>query len=240
MDPRLKQAAKRLLDIASKMEKKALEETFFVCESCNHTASLVSINRARKEAADKHGIENIAEITANDSIACKACDGTMLYVPTEESRKYYIEAAEGDDALPPLEEPREEEAPREMPEEEESGEEKPKKPKKEKSEIFDPVDEQEEGEEELPPAELGKAEVSEREEPEEEPEEEAGVIEEEVAEAEAEEPEKKEKPKPKKKTKDKPDDGKVKFPKDETPKFEKMPKDASEEFRAAVSKYWPE
>ena len=46
------------------------------------------------------------------------------------------------------------------------------------------------------------------------------------------------KPKRKPKKRDKPDDGKATFPKEESPKFEKMPKEASDdEFLRSVARY---
>lgn len=237
MDPRLKQAAARILEISSKLEKRASEQTFFVCDSCNHTASLASINRMRKEAADSQGIKDVGEVTVNDSLECKACGGDMSYVPTEESRRFYVEAADEED-LPPVGEEEPEEG---KPEEEESEEEGPKG-----KTPFKPVDEQETEDMDLGLPEEGAPGkgVPEKKPGEEETMEEEGVIEEEVPEEtpegeESEKPSVEKKPKKKKTTKDKPDDKKVKFPKDETPKFEKMPKDASEGFHAAVAKYWP-
>jgi len=88
----MKQAAEELLKIADEIEKEAAEVTEFVCDQCNHTATLASINEKRKEAAKQAG-ENVtvSEITVNDSVNCPACDGIMTYRPTEASEEYYID-----------------------------------------------------------------------------------------------------------------------------------------------------
>lgn len=243
MDPKLKQAAARILEISSKLEKRASEQTFFVCDSCNHTASLASINKMRKQAADAYGIKDVEDVTVNDSLECKACGGEMSYVPTEESRKYYVEAAE-EGELPPMEEGESEE-PKEEPKEELEEEGKPEKKPKKKPEEEGPAEEgePEEGEGPFKPVDEQESEDIDLglegapgKKPEEEESMEEGVLEEEVPEEAPEKPKKKPK---KKKTPDKPDDEKVQFPKDKTPKFEKMPKEASAGFRAAVAKYWP-
>jgi C4-type Zn-finger protein len=99
----MKQAAEELLKIADEIEKEASEVTSFVCDSCNHTATLASINEKRKMAADEAAREAnkevvIGEITVNDKVHCPACEGTMSYHPTEASEQYYIdEKAAGDD-----------------------------------------------------------------------------------------------------------------------------------------------
>lgn len=88
----IKNAAEELLKVADEIEKEAAEVTKFVCDSCNHTATLALINGKRREAAEGMG-ENVAvsDITVNDQIACPACDGQMFYQATEESAPYYFD-----------------------------------------------------------------------------------------------------------------------------------------------------
>lgn len=97
----MKQAAEELLKIADSIEKEAAEVTEFVCDSCNHTATLASINEKRKEAAEQAGDNvTVSNITVNDTVNCPACDGIMSYRPTEASEEYYIDEdkiAENDD-----------------------------------------------------------------------------------------------------------------------------------------------
>lgn len=89
----LKETAKDLLKVADEIEVEAAEVTNFVCDSCNHTATLAKINEKRKQAAEEAG-ENVtvSPITVNDKIMCPACDeGAMSYQATEESQRFYIE-----------------------------------------------------------------------------------------------------------------------------------------------------
>ena len=86
-------AAEKLFEIADAIEKQASEKTFFVCEGCNHTASLETINSSRAKFAFENQIESVASITVEDTIACRACGGDMKYAATEESEKFFIEAA---------------------------------------------------------------------------------------------------------------------------------------------------
>lgn len=213
MDKTIKVAAQKLLDLAASIEKEASEKTFFVCEGCNHTASLGEINQKRKAVAASMNIDKVADVTVNERISCPACDGEMSYVATEDSSKYYLES-DDEDALPgePLVE--EEKKPVLPGLEEEKPEEKS---------TFEPVDEQKDDDE----LDLSFGE----EDTDEEPEEDSGVVEETVTEEMPEEMSE-EKPKP-----DKPDDKKAKYPKKPVPKFEKMPKDASEEMQQAIMKY---
>lgn len=91
----LKKAAEGLLKIAENIEKDAAEVTEFVCEDCNHTATLATINEKRIEAAK--GCEEdvkVAEITVNDKLTCPACGGVMSYRATEASAPYYIDERE--------------------------------------------------------------------------------------------------------------------------------------------------
>lgn len=88
----LKQAAEELLKIADEIEKEAEEVTQFVCEKCNHTAALATINTMRKEAAESaEETITVADVTVNDSIQCPACDGLMSYKATEASESYYFD-----------------------------------------------------------------------------------------------------------------------------------------------------
>jgi len=86
----MKQAAEQLLKIADDIEKDAAEVTSFVCNKCNHTATLAMINAKRKEAAKEHQAA-AADISVNDSIHCPACDGVMAYQETEASKPYYYD-----------------------------------------------------------------------------------------------------------------------------------------------------
>jgi len=236
-----KTAAQKLLEIADAIDKEAAESSYFVCASCNHTASLASINARRAKAAAAEGIPDVEPVTVNEVIGCPACQGDMRYVPTEMSERFYVEAAEGDD---PLAVPAGavEETPVPAPE----GQGVPKPPKKKPEgdeddsggEIFKPVDEQKEEmaepdeEEEINLDYEGDGEEDESapgDGDEEAPEEVSEEVSEE-AEGEVEEPKKK----PKKK--DKPDDGKPSLPKDQTPKFE-FPKKASADIDDLAKKY---
>jgi len=92
MGSNIKFAAETLFKIADKLEKEAAENTYFVCDSCNHTASLSDINAKRKVAGEGHNVKRVANVSVNDGVACLACGGKMAYVPTETSQKYYVEA----------------------------------------------------------------------------------------------------------------------------------------------------
>jgi len=290
----LKEAAENLLNVANALEKEAFDRTFFVCQSCNHTASLTSINAKRNKVAKEMGVKNVNTVTVNEKVSCPACDGVLEYVPTDESSKYYVEAAEG----APLEIAPPSDVSPDMPKDELLPPPEKKKPPKEEvpedtGSIFAPVDEREKDEElnldfpegegksedeppemppegdkppEMPPEGEKSPEMSpegdkppemspegekspemppEGEKPPEmppegdkppemspegeKPPEEAEmppVVEEEVP---LLEPEKK----PKKKKE------KVEFPKEDVPKFEKMPKDASDDaaYQASLKKY---
>ena len=48
MENRMKLAAEKLYKLADELEKSAFENTYFVCNRCNHTASLADINAKRK------------------------------------------------------------------------------------------------------------------------------------------------------------------------------------------------
>ena len=98
----LKKAAEELFKIADDIEAQAEEVTNFVCASCNHTATLATINARRKEAAEgEEGEITVARVTVNDSVSCPACGGEMTYNPTEASEQYYVnpeaKTAEDDD-----------------------------------------------------------------------------------------------------------------------------------------------
>ena len=223
MDSNIKMAAQRLMKLADSIEKEASEKTYFVCDCCNHTASLSDINQKRSSVAKGMGIEHVASVTVDDKISCPACDGKMSYVATEDSMKYYMEAEE-EPLLPPVDQESEEETETETPEGLEVD-------KEEEKSIFDPVDEQdkkddEEGDDEIDLSFEGEAPEEDaplEDDSESETDEDSAVIEEEVPE---------EKPKS-----DKPDDEKATYPKRPSPKFEKMPKGASEEMQRAIMKY---
>jgi ubiquitin len=99
----LKQAAEELLKIADEIEVQADSVTKFVCDKCNHTATLAKINEKRKTAATEAG-ENVivSPVTVNDQVSCPACDdGVMAYVASEESEKFYVEEkAAGEEVTP--------------------------------------------------------------------------------------------------------------------------------------------
>lgn len=97
MGSNMKLAAERLLKIADDLEKEAADNTFFVCDGCNHTSSLLDINKKRKIAGKNHSVKRIANVTVNDAVTCLACGGKMSYVPTDSSEKYYIEAEDTED-----------------------------------------------------------------------------------------------------------------------------------------------
>jgi uncharacterized Zn finger protein (UPF0148 family) len=94
----LKLAADEILKIADMIDKDAAEVTTFVCDKCNHTATLETINAKRVEAAKKASIETVAEITVNDSVQCPACEGSMTYKETEASAPYYYEEKKAEEA----------------------------------------------------------------------------------------------------------------------------------------------
>lgn len=87
----LKKTAEDLLKLADQIEQEASEVTKFVCDTCNHTATLATINASRKTAAE--GIEDVtvSDISVNDKISCPACEGVMAYSETEESTAYYFD-----------------------------------------------------------------------------------------------------------------------------------------------------
>ena len=98
----LKKAAEELLKIADEIEVQANEVTNFVCDKCNHTATLTKINEKRSAAASEaDGDVTVSEVTINDRIACPACDdGVMSYVATEESEKFYVEEKTAEEEKP--------------------------------------------------------------------------------------------------------------------------------------------
>lgn len=104
-----KEAAQKLLDIANAIDRQAAEDSFFVCRSCNHTASLATINDKRVKVASEQGAKEIDAVSVNDIVACPACGSDMRYIPTEISERYYVEAMDGEDEenppkAPPIEE----------------------------------------------------------------------------------------------------------------------------------------
>lgn len=125
----LKKAAEELLKIADEIDTQAETVTSFVCDKCNHTASLADINARRAEVAKEAG-ENVkvGKITVNDKIHCPACPGIMSYKASEESEKFYYdpEAKVAQDE--------------EKPAEEKPAEEKPVEEKEEEKKASEPVD----------------------------------------------------------------------------------------------------
>jgi hypothetical protein len=227
----MKKTASELLKIADAIEKEASEKTYFVCDKCNHTANLSSINSVRTKVASDNGIDNVNPVSVEDSIACPVmeCAGVMRYAATEDSEKYYIDVEAGmeDDPF----DMGDDENPEDSPEPEEA---EPAGDKPADDSPFQPVDEQkaiddEEETQEEPPGEIP------AEEPPVGPSEEN--ISDEVVEDTAEEEDPK--PKPKKKKKDKADDEKA------VPKFTEMPEDmkdvkmkaASNRFNQSVARY---
>lgn len=256
----IKLAAEKLMKIASELEMEASVNTYFVCDRCNHTASLSEINSRRKVAAEKSKIEHIAAITVNDIITCVACGGKMAYVPTEDSEKYYIEAEEddlGDDIFEPVNEGEEtketdvlEENPSESPEApmespegtpeetpmetpEEAPEETPAEIPEDKEEIkTEDTEEISEGlpESDEPPALEDKTDEDISVEEETVPEDTGEVSEEGISEEISPEDISTEES-------DEEETNGVNLPKKDVPKFEKIPKEAQLGFWKAVAKY---
>jgi hypothetical protein len=135
----INKAAEELLKIADEIDREAAEVTTFVCDKCNHTASMISINERRKTAAEEVNAE-AADITVNDKLACPACDGVMAYQETEASAAYYFDPdkkAEQTPAEEAAETPAEEKAetPAEQKKEKEEGTEKHDVPKKKEASL---------------------------------------------------------------------------------------------------------
>ncbi len=243
-----KTAAERLLKLADSLEKQAYENAYFVCDKCNHTADLMTINARRKQAVEgRDDIYLSSSVEINDKLSCAVagCDGTMSYVATDESARYFVDGAD--------EKKEDEDAPTEG---ESSGDDDDDI---KAEDIFSPVNDSEktdapEGDAESEgvggdidltfdedDTDKGEETVDkpDSEEPVEEKPESVG---EEVSESEEEapagdEPAEEVPPKKKPKKKDKPDDEKAAVPKGDVPKFEKMPKDASDAYWRSVSRY---
>jgi outer membrane biosynthesis protein TonB len=121
-DQIMKKTADELLKIADDIDKDAAEVTTFVCDKCNHTATLAGIN-AKRQAAAKAASEATgetvvpADITVNDKIHCPACAGLMAYKATEASEAYYFDPDKKADDKPG-ETPAEEKAEKEKDEKE--------------------------------------------------------------------------------------------------------------------------
>lgn len=89
----LKDTAKRLLKLADQIEREASNNSYFVCDNCNHTASLSEINDRRIKLASEEDLDmEVQRVTVNDRVKCAACEGVMVYVPSEESERYYVTA----------------------------------------------------------------------------------------------------------------------------------------------------
>lgn len=90
----LKEAAEELLKVADEIEAEAEQVTDFVCDTCNHTATLAKINQKRVQAAEEAAAGadvTVSKVTVNDQVSCPACDdGTMSYQASEASERFYI------------------------------------------------------------------------------------------------------------------------------------------------------
>lgn len=89
----LKRASEELLKLADDIERDAAEVTAFVCDKCNHTATLASIN-SKREVSAKEVDEKITvtALTVEDKVHCPACEGVMAYSETEASKAYYFDS----------------------------------------------------------------------------------------------------------------------------------------------------
>lgn len=260
----MKTAAEKLLNLSEKIEKQASDSSYFICDRCYHTANLTTINDRRKKAAFANKVAKVKEATVNDKVSCPACEGSMSYVETADSRRFYVEAADDlpmlTDETPPEDTPPEdvektpEEDTGEIPPVDETAPEGEPAPEGETTpeDIFKPVDEQEKEQEQAEGLDLSfegeepatdEVQPTEGEQPMEKekdikevsdggvvPEGEMPAKDEDVPEVVEEEvPEEGKKPGRRKKEE-------VEFPKKETPKFEKMTKEASD-FERRVAKY---
>ena len=136
-----KEAAESLMKLADTLENEAMNVSYMVCNKCRHTASLSTINGKRVRVASELNVKNVNTVTVNDKVSCPACDGTMSYVATEKSSRYYVESAEAGplEIAPPTDTPSED--PALLPPEEDKKKELKKAPV-DNGDIFDPVDEQ--------------------------------------------------------------------------------------------------
>jgi len=235
----LKIAEEKLVKIAGAIQKQAAEKTYFICDDCNHTANLAVINQRRKEAAEASEAQEVEAITVNDELTCPVpgCSGTMHYAATAESERYYVES---EDEKPDPEDSALEEI---TVKDKEDNAELPPEDRAEDAPMGEepPVDE--------PPAEGTMEDKSPVEGPVEDKPPVEGPVEEKPPTDESidldfedqppmgEEPPMLEAPKAPKKKKDKPDDGKVTFPKEEVPKFEKSKEASDDYFYQAVARY---
>jgi hypothetical protein len=123
-----KEAAESLMKLAESLERDAMEASYLVCEKCNHTANLTTINGKRQRVASDLKVKTVNIVTVNDKVACPACQGVMSYAPTEESQRYYVEAAEAGplEIAPPTDTPPEDPT---LPPPEEDKKKEPKKKK---------------------------------------------------------------------------------------------------------------
>jgi hypothetical protein len=248
-----KTAAEELLKLADLIEEVASVKTIFSCEKCKHSAPLSVINTARSEFAKKQATElnvevEAQEVTVNDKIACPGCGSAMAYEPTAESEKFYVESA-ADDSLadldldfgteedkkdkpkeekkekkdPVVDEPVDKEPPKEEPPKEDSLKEEPPKEAPKENPASDETPVEEPAVKEPPKEEQKKDDVPEDDifEP----------VDEQAAKQEQEKVEEEDKKKkaPKKDKEDKEDKP--------TPKFEKMPKEASDRFVQKLARY---
>lgn len=92
MSSSLKWASEELLKLADDIEREAAEVTQFVCDKCNHTASLSAINNKREAAAKEADKEIVVTaLTFEDQVHCPACEGVMSYKANEASKPYYFD-----------------------------------------------------------------------------------------------------------------------------------------------------
>jgi len=93
---RLVTAAEQLLKLADELEAQAERVTVFACADCGHSKNLQEINATIKKYAANEKIACADLLVGvNDRVKCAACEGgTMVYVATEESERYYVNAAE--------------------------------------------------------------------------------------------------------------------------------------------------
>jgi hypothetical protein len=248
----LKEHADKLMKLAAKIEKEASEYTFFICSSCNHTASLMDINNRRVKMASLENPEmTVNPVTVNDAVSCPVpeCEGTMNYIATENSEKYYTDEKDAgkDDMLevdePSTDEPKEEEPKAEAPKEDnkdidkeiddlfEDVETQNENSKKEKADRADTIQKarHEKKQEETSLAEKDDKDVSQDPKSEDPMVDPVVKTEPEPAAIKEDEEPKEEKPKPKKKKEP------IDLEKKDVPKFKS--KEASERYQSSVSRY---
>lgn len=101
-------AAQQLQKIAEDLEREAAEQTVFACLSCGHSTNLQEMNASIRKSAASFSTEKLASfniesalVTVNDQVRCPACKtGTMSYLASAESERFYVTAAEDTTAVP--------------------------------------------------------------------------------------------------------------------------------------------